>query len=624
MPRRSTSPEEYAAHSAADYYSPDPMSPTFSPPGDYHEFQTLRPGTPGTMGSFGRYSMQSSNFEKYFERDGALTPSAQGLLPPGDGNQGHRSSTYYFEKEGGAAPGGAAGAEAFRQYQGRRGQGYNPANTNANLERGMASSSKRPNFIRRRPILFTLIILALLVAAGVGAGVGIAQSHKSNDRNLSTTSNGKAGSGSSSTPTTTTNGSGSSTRGSGSSTTSAPAPKITPFQQWSWTDTNTKAFGVSLGSWLVLERWLLEDWMVQEGGPNAWDEYRFTQNLGSSNASSILQNHYNTWVTESDMDNIMNSGVNLVRIPIPFWAFIPTVSPEPYVNAGIMDQLNKMLGWCYSRGLYVMLDMHAMPGSQNGDQSSGHNTTDIEWYTQANQDRSDTFLNNVLQWATSSNYSSIINAIGVVNEPRVINNDQSLNQTRFDITQSYYERSYAACVKANIPMTFHHGFVPGTPAQKMATWANFVSGKNPNFLIYEDHPYPGWFQVPEPGATAIQTSVCQYGAAAANFPIPVLMGEFSAIQNSGSTSYAQTYLQMQLATYGQSAGSIFWNFKANTSTLQILSLSDSLMQLYSYVDILANNYMPNPGKGGNVRNFYSGLPNPCGGYNTYGWANPAS
>ncbi len=361
--------------------------------------------------------------------------------------------------------------------------------------------------------------------------------------------------------------------------------------------------------------------MVQEGGPNAWDEFRFTQNLGTR-AASVLQDHQNTWVTEADMDSLQNAGVNLIRIPIPFWAFIPTVSGEPYVTTGYVDQLNKMLQWCYNRNMYVMLDLHAMPGSQNGDQSSGHNTTDIEWYTQANQARSDTFLKNVLDWATTSNYSSIINSIGPVNEPRIVDDNWALDQNRFQIAQAYYERSYATCLKYNMPMLFHNGFAPGTVQDKMNLWKPFVTGKDPNMLIYEDHPYPGWFQTPEPGADAIQTSVCEYGAASNSFGVPIVMGEFSAINNLNSTSYSRSYLQMQLATYGWSAGSVFWNFKANKSQTKVLALADNLMELYSFLDMMGDSYMPNPGKGGNVRNFYANLPNPCGGFQTFGWNNP--
>ncbi|KAJ1024108.1 hypothetical protein NDA16_002947 [Ustilago loliicola] len=606
------------------YYSPDPMSPTFSPPGEYTEFQTLRPSTPGTPGSFGRYSVMSgmtADSEKY-DRDGAMTPQAQALLSTAaHGGPGERSSTYYFNKEGGAAAAAAPGG-SFQQYQGRRGQGYNPANT-AGLERGLPPS-KRQNFIKRRPLLFSLILLAVLIVAGVAAGVGISQSNKSSDKNLSAAASNKGNSGSNTGVSSNNNNDAGSSRGGDSATSSSTpaAPKITPFPRWNWTDTNTKAYGVSLGSWLVLERWQLEDFMVDNGGADAWDEWRFTQDLGSR-AASVLADHQNSWVTEADMDTLHNAGINLVRIPIPFWAFIPTVSPEPYITTGYIDQLNKMFQWCYNRGMYVMLDLHAMPGSQNGDQSSGHNTTNIQWFSQANQDRSDTFLDKVLSWATTSNYSSIINSIGVVNEPRIVNDDWSLNQTRFQITQSFYERSYQTCLKYNVPMTFHNGFAPGTVLQKMNLWRPFVSGKNPNMLIYEDHPYPGWFATPEPGADQIQTSVCEYGSAGSQFPIPIVMGEFSAIQNLNSTSYARIYLQMQYATYGWSAGSIFWNFKANSSKNQVLALSDSLMQLYSYVDMVAAGSMPNPGKGANIRNWYAGLPNPCGGFQTYGWANPA-
>lgn len=595
------------------------MSPTFSPPGEYTEFQTLRPGTPGTSGSFGRYSVMSAitaDSEKY-DRDGAMTPQAHALLSTAaDGRPGERSSTYYFNKDGG--PAAPAPGSSFHQYQGRRGQGYNPANI-ASLEPGLPPN-KRQNLIKRRPILFSLIVLAVLIVAGlgVGAGVGISQSNKGNDKNLSAAASNKGNSGSNSGNN---NNDAGTNRGSGTSTSAPAAPTITPFPRWNWTDTNTKAYGVSLGSWLVLERWQLEDWMVSQGGPDAWDEWSFTQNLGSR-AASVLADHQNSWVTQADMDTLQNAGINIIRIPIPFWAFIPTVSPEPYVTTGYMDQLNKMLQWCYNRGMYVMLDLHAMPGSQNGDQSSGHNTTNIQWFSQANQARSDTFVDKVLSWATTSNYSSIINSIGVVNEPRIVNDDWSLNNTRFQITQSFYERSYQTCLKYNVPMTFHNGFAPGTVLQKMNLWRPFVQGKNPNMLIYEDHPYPGWFSTPEPGAEQIQTSVCEYGSAGSQFPVPIVMGEFSAIQNLNSTSYAQSYLNMQLATYAWSAGSIFWNFKAKSSQNPVLALPANLMELYSYVDMLAAGYMPNPGKGGNVRNWYAGLSNPCGGVQTYGWSNP--
>ena len=91
--------------STGGYATPDPLSPTFSPPAEYNEFNSLRPGTPGTIG---RYSVADSlSTEKYDyppNRDTPTpAPSYQGLLYGEGGHPGERSSTYYFEKEGGAA-----------------------------------------------------------------------------------------------------------------------------------------------------------------------------------------------------------------------------------------------------------------------------------------------------------------------------------------------------------------------------------------------------------------------------------------------------------------------------------------------------------------------------------------
>ncbi|KAN0064996.1 hypothetical protein ACQY0O_002056 [Thecaphora frezii] len=474
-------------------------------------------------------------------------------------------------------------------------------------------------FVKRRPLLTALLVLLLLAAIGVGAGVGISEgkSSKSDVKNLSADSNGgkdgNSASGSSSN-----NGSSS---GSSSNTTTET---IVPFAKWNWTDPNNKMHGVSLGSWLLLERWQLEDWMVQQAGNDAWDEYRFLKILGPDKGAAALKAHQESWVTEDDMDQLQSAGINTIRIPIGFWAFIPTEDDEPYITTGYIDLLNKMLKWCYERKMYVMLDLHGMPGSQNGDQSSGHNTTNVLWFEENQQARSDAFLQAVLSWASKSPYSSIINSVGVANEPRVVNDGNTVNQTKFELTQNYYERSYAACKKAGFAMTFHHGFYPGSPAQKLAAWSDFVIGKDPNYLVYEDHPYPGWFQAVLPGADAIQASVCEQGQAAVGYPVPVIIGEYSVVSNLNSTQFNKEYARLQLSTYGWSAGSIFWNFKANKSQLQVLAERDEIMHQYSFLDLYADGTISAPGKGQTIKQWLETMGDTCGSFQTFGWTNPAT
>lgn len=71
------------------------------------------------------------------------------------------------------------------------------------------------------------------------------------------------------------------------------------------------------------------------------------------------------------------SGINHLRIPTGFWAWIPTVDGEPYLNCQscYQAQMDRVLSYAHARGMYAVIDLHGLPGSQNGEQASGHNTT---------------------------------------------------------------------------------------------------------------------------------------------------------------------------------------------------------------------------------------------------------
>lgn len=56
--------------------------------------------------------------------------------------------------------------------------------------------------------------------------------------------------------------------------------------------------------------------------------------------------------------------LNHVRIPIGYWAF--EVGPgEPYIQ-GQLQYLQNAVGWAGQYGLKVLVDLHGLPGSQNG------------------------------------------------------------------------------------------------------------------------------------------------------------------------------------------------------------------------------------------------------------------
>ncbi len=345
-------------------------------------------------------------------------------------------------------------------------------------------------FVKRRPIVTTLIALLILAIIGVGVGIGVSKGMSSNS--AGNTSNNLANANTPSSATST-KGSTPTSSSSGAAAPSATAvvldssgnnrANITQMPFWDFTDPNQKVIGVSLGNWLVLERWMDEDWFVAQAGGNAWDEWGFMQSVGDR-AASILEDHWNTWVVESDLDTLLSVGVNHIRIPVGYWAFIPTAGAEPFRNFTQLDHLEQMLGWLYKRNMRALIDLHGMPGSQNGDQSSGQNTTNPTWFNDYNQGRSDQCIDAVISWIQSNPYRSVITGVAPANEP--VGPGQGTD-AKWQVVQNFYDRSYTKLRAANLPSFMHHAFVADPPNY----WRAFMSSKDPKYATLNDNPYGG-------------------------------------------------------------------------------------------------------------------------------------
>lgn len=117
---------------------------------------------------------------------------------------------------------------------------------------------------------------------------------------------------------------------------------------------NNKVRGVNLGGWFVLEPWITPS--IFSVGNNVVDEYTYTQALGKAQAQTNLENHWKTWITQDDINQIAKAGLNHVRIPIGYWAVAP-LAGDPYVQ-GQLPILDQCIGWARSAGIKVLLDLH--------------------------------------------------------------------------------------------------------------------------------------------------------------------------------------------------------------------------------------------------------------------------
>jgi len=142
-------------------------------------------------------------------------------------------------------------------------------------------------------------------------------------------------------------------------------------QEWTNPKAPAKIYGVNLGGWLLLEPWITPSLFEQFPDPGApVDEYTFCQKLGKEEASRQLTEHWDTFYSFDDLQALRDAGINTLRIPVGYWILGNIAPDEPWVT-GQMPYLNRLIGWAKSLGIWVVIDLHGAPGSQNGFDNSG-------------------------------------------------------------------------------------------------------------------------------------------------------------------------------------------------------------------------------------------------------------
>lgn len=76
----------------------------------------------------------------------------------------------------------------------------------------------------------------------------------------------------------------------------------------------------------------------------------------------MLKPHWDSWARFEDFQKVKDSGFNLVRIPVGYWAW--DNENVPYAK-GAAPYLDAAINWARSLGLKVIVDLHGAPGSQN-------------------------------------------------------------------------------------------------------------------------------------------------------------------------------------------------------------------------------------------------------------------
>ena len=90
--------------------------------------------------------------------------------------------------------------------------------------------------------------------------------------------------------------------------------------------------------------------------------------FGEEEMWNIIDTYQDAYWTETDFDRCAALGMNVIRLPF-WWRNIADANGNLYENA--FDRMDWFVQEAGERGIYVILDFHGAPGSQNGSDHSG-------------------------------------------------------------------------------------------------------------------------------------------------------------------------------------------------------------------------------------------------------------
>lgn len=359
--------------------------------------------------------------------------------------------------------------------------------------------------------------------------------------------------------------------------------------------------GVNLGNWLVLEKWMSPSMFE---GTDAADEYYLPRQLSREVYEDRIRIHRSEYITERDFAAIRCYGFNAVRIPVPYFIFGDC---EPFI--GCVKELDNAFGWAEKYELQVLIDLHTVPGSQNGFDNGGISGV-CKW---AGQPESVEFTLSVLErLAERYGDRSSLYGIEIVNEPltevawdtfNIMERYQAVDREMargsapvpMDFLRKFYKEAYFRLRKYLPPekaVVFHDGF-------DIYAWKDFMQEEEFENIVLDTHQYlmiaegDGCEQNKDAYVRYIEENYSKKIEEMSQY-FPVICGEWSLFNSAGcgcDTKGGQSILngvqgtdretgsaeekrelyqavgQAQLKAWSKGAGYFYWNYKLLLDTV---------------------------------------------------------
>lgn len=250
-----------------------------------------------------------------------------------------------------------------------------------------------------------------------------------------------------------------------------------------------KIKGVNLGNWLVLEKWMLPELFE---GTGAEDEVWLNRKMNPAELKEKMKEHRDTFITEQDFAFIKEQGIWLLRIPVPYFIF----GDRPPFN-GCVEYLDKAFDWAEKYGLQILIDLHTVPGSQNGYDNGGL-TGVCKWCK--NPEEVEFALTVLERLAKRYGQREGLYGIEVLNEPisflvyatapstgKAVDKEEAKGSgyVPLPFLENFYRNAYRRLRKIlpeNKTIVFHEGF-------RLRHWGKFFHKEHMKNVVLDTHIY---------------------------------------------------------------------------------------------------------------------------------------
>ncbi|KAL5336593.1 glucan endo-1,6-beta-glucosidase B [Aspergillus crustosus] len=338
-----------------------------------------------------------------------------------------------------------------------------------------------------------------------------------------------------------------------------------------WLPGSPKIRGVNLGSHLVFEPWIANSVWTSLGCGSTLSEFDCVLSLGQKAADAAFASHWKSWITQDDISQMREYGLNTVRIPVGYWIHEDLVNADSeHFPRGGFKFLERVVGWASDAGMYIIIDLHGAPAAQVPEQPfTGQFASTPGFYEDYQYERALKFL----EWMTETIHQNKafrnVGMIELLNEPL-----QNAGQVK-SMRSSYYPDAFSRirAKESSLGITSNNNLHIQMMNEQWGSGnpTEFLHDTDTTSVAYDDHRYLKWAPDVAVNKDSYVSTSCADDRGANT---PTIVGEWSLSvpddvqwtadwEPSANVEFYRRWFAVQVIAYERQLGWVFWTWKSD-------------------------------------------------------------